>query len=322
MFDVPLDMKFEDKLIKDYAKEIYEDFLSHANRRELEPDYVVNKFILELQSLGRKNGYIGQWKAGFLGFYGRRDNILGEIRKNNKGTEMKIIRYNKSDDIDVMFLDEHSYVAQNVTYLNFKRGQIKNPFDKSIYGIGYLGDGDNQTKINGKRVRAYNVWHEMIARCCEESRAFKYSAYYGICTVCQEWLCYNTFADWYEKNKYECEGRLHLDKDILYPGNKVYSPYTCLLVPQYINVLFINKTNQRGLPNGIIECKGGYLAKYDHKDLGIYNTVEEAYRIQTNKKKEEIIKIANEKKLELPNIVYEALLNYEFSVENDRNYVA
>lgn len=235
---------------------------------------------------------------------------------------MKIIRYNKSDDIDVMFLDEHSYVAQNVTYLNFKRGQIKNPFDKSIYGIGYLGDGDNQTKINGKRVRTYNVWHEMIARCCEESRAFKYSAYYGICTVCQEWLCYNTFADWYEKNKYECEGRLHLDKDILYPGNKVYSPYTCLLVPQYINVLFINKTNQRGLPNGIIECKGGYLAKYDHKDLGIYNTVEEAYRIQTNKKKEEIIKIANEKKLELPNIVYEALLNYEFSVENDRNYVA
>lgn len=74
---------------------------------------------------------------------------------------MKIIRYNKSDDIDVMFLDEHSYVAKNVTYLNFKRGQLKNPFDKSIYGIGYLGDGDNQTKINGKRVRAYNVWHEM-----------------------------------------------------------------------------------------------------------------------------------------------------------------
>lgn len=115
---------------------------------------------------------------------------------------------------------------------------------------------------------------------------------------------------------------MHLDKDILYPGNKVYSPYTCLLVPQYINVLFINKTNERGLPNGIIECKGGYLAKYDHKDLGIYNTVEEAYRIQTNKKKEEIIKIANEKKSELPNIVYDALLNYEFSVKNDRNYVA
>ena len=60
MLNVPLNMKFENKLIKDYAKEIYKDFLSHADRRDLEPDYVVNKFISELQSLGRKDGYIGK----------------------------------------------------------------------------------------------------------------------------------------------------------------------------------------------------------------------------------------------------------------------
>lgn len=34
-------------------------------------------------------------------------------------------------------------------------------------------------------------------------------------------------------NKYECDERLYIDKDILYPGNKVYSPDTCLLVPQH-----------------------------------------------------------------------------------------
>ncbi len=33
-------MNFENKLIKDYAKEIYEEFLSHANRRKVEPEYV------------------------------------------------------------------------------------------------------------------------------------------------------------------------------------------------------------------------------------------------------------------------------------------
>lgn len=60
MLNILLDMKFENKLIKDYAKEVYQDFLAHANRRELEPDYVVNKFILELQSLGRKDGYINK----------------------------------------------------------------------------------------------------------------------------------------------------------------------------------------------------------------------------------------------------------------------
>lgn len=52
------DIKFENNLIKDYAKETYEEFLSHADRRELEPEYVVNKFLSELQSLARKDGFI------------------------------------------------------------------------------------------------------------------------------------------------------------------------------------------------------------------------------------------------------------------------
>ncbi len=52
------DMNFENKLIKDYAKETYEEFLSHANRRKLEPEYVVNTFVSELQSLARRDGYM------------------------------------------------------------------------------------------------------------------------------------------------------------------------------------------------------------------------------------------------------------------------
>jgi len=58
MLNVPLDMKFENILIKDDVKEIYESFLQHADSRTLEPDYVVSKFISELQSLARKDGYI------------------------------------------------------------------------------------------------------------------------------------------------------------------------------------------------------------------------------------------------------------------------
>ena len=60
MLSTLLDMKFENNLIKDYAKEIYEDFISHADRRNLEANYVVNKFISELQILGRKDGYINK----------------------------------------------------------------------------------------------------------------------------------------------------------------------------------------------------------------------------------------------------------------------
>lgn len=52
------DLNFENKLIEDYAKETYEEFLSHADRRQLEPDYVVNKFLSELQILARKDGFM------------------------------------------------------------------------------------------------------------------------------------------------------------------------------------------------------------------------------------------------------------------------
>lgn len=51
-------LNFENKLIKDYAKEIYEEFLSHADRRQLEPSYVVNKFLSELQKFARKDGFV------------------------------------------------------------------------------------------------------------------------------------------------------------------------------------------------------------------------------------------------------------------------
>lgn len=53
-----LNIDFENKLIKKYAQEIYEEFLSHASRRQLEPDFVVNKFINELKSFARKDGYV------------------------------------------------------------------------------------------------------------------------------------------------------------------------------------------------------------------------------------------------------------------------
>lgn len=126
--------------------------------------------------------------------------------------------------------------------------------------------------------------------------------------------------NWYEEHTYECDGRLHLDKDILYPGNKEYSPEKCLLVPQRINMLFMNKPNKRGLPNGIIKYPCGYLAKYNQKELGIFPTLEEAYYEQTKKKKEAIVQIANEYREVIPEKVYSALLAYEFKIENDKNY--
>ena len=91
------------------------------------------------------------------------------------------------------------------------------------------------------------------------------------------WHNYQNFAQWFNENRYDVEGRLHIDKDILYPGNKIYCPDTCLLVPQRINMLFLNKPNKRGLPNGIIKSSDRYLVKYCGVEYGYENTLEEAF---------------------------------------------
>lgn len=247
----------------------------------------------------------------------------GEIRNNNRGTPMKIICYRHNTDIDVEFLDDFHYVKEHTTYTNFKRGQVKNPYDKTVHGVGCIGDGKYLTKEEDgyHPTREYTTWIHMIERYYHEKSSWQYPAYYGICTVCDEWKCFQTFAEWYKEREYDIDGRLHLDKDIKIPGNTVYSPETCILVPQVINALFINKQNKRGLPNGISIHKNGYVATFNHKSLGVFPTVEEAYYKQVEKKKEEIIKVANEYKEIIPREVYDAVISYEFKIENDRNYV-
>ena len=172
---------------------------------------------------------------------------------------MKIIAYRNNNDIDIQFQDEFYYIKEYQTYSNFKTGGIKNPYDRTTYKVGYLGDGIYMAKENNKIVEGYRVWHDIMRRCYSEHSKDRFPAYYHICTVSEEWHNYQNFAKWFNDNKYEVNERLHIDKDILCPGNKKYCEEMCMLVPQRINMLFANKPNKRGLPNGIVQYKHGFL---------------------------------------------------------------
>ncbi len=246
----------------------------------------------------------------------------GEVGVNNFGTRMKIVRYKNYTDIDVEFLDEYHFIKEHTNYGNFSRGQVRNPYDRTVMDMAYLGVGKYITKDkNNKNSREYMCWKHMIERCYVEKHSNKHKSYYGICSICDEWLNFQNFAQWYEENKYDVNERLHLDKDILVPGNKLYSPNTCLLVPQRINMLFMNMPNKNGLPNGIRECKNGYSAKYNNKELGTYETVEEAFTIYALEKEKTIKRIADEYKDIIPIKVYDALYAYKVQITNDKNYV-
>ena len=248
----------------------------------------------------------------------------GEIRQNHFGTPMKIISYRNCDDIDVEFQDEHHFIVKHATYNNFKLGGITNPYDITVYGVGYFGEGKYKSSYEkGVVYQGYKTWADMLKRCYRTKYKDMYPSYHKIATVCDEWHCYQVFAEWYENNKYNVEERLHLDKDILIPGNKIYSPETCILVPQRINLLFMNKSNSQGLPNGIRKMKSGYYSvHYSHLKIGNYKTFEEAANAYCIAKENAIKDIADEYKNIIPTKLYDALNNYKVDITLDKNYVA
>lgn len=227
---------------------------------------------------------------------------------------MKIVDI-KNDLVTVEFQDKYKYRMTTI-FMNFKTGGIKNPYDKTIVGVGYIGDGKYKSWENGKSTLVYAIWKAMITRCYYEKDKDLHPTYYGRCTVCEEWHNYQTFAKWYEEHKYEVKGRLHLDKDILYPGCNLYSPKTCLLVPQRINELFTISTRKNdGLPQGIRRTKTNrYSVQYCGKNLGLCKTYEEACTKYKEEKERVLKEVAEEYKSKIPMKLYSALVNYDVKV--------
>lgn len=58
MLSVTFDLRFENKLIKELAEDAYQQCQYHADRRHMEKDFVVEKFISEFSKLARKDGLI------------------------------------------------------------------------------------------------------------------------------------------------------------------------------------------------------------------------------------------------------------------------
>ena len=244
---------------------------------------------------------------------------LGEVSYNNFGSEMKIIKYNDSYDIDVYF-KEYDWIFYGARYGNFKRGKIRCPYEPTFANKGYIGEGIFNT-IDNKE--AFEVWRKMIRRCYDDKEKSKHSTYQNA-TVCEEWHNFQNFAKWYEDNYYECNGeKMDLDKDILVKGNKIYSPLTCVFVPHRINTLFIKKDKNRGkYPIGVswVEDKNKFSSRCSdgkkYKFLGYYNTSQEAFNSYKNFKERVIKEVADEYKSYIPKKLYDAMYRYEVEIDD------
>jgi hypothetical protein len=117
------------------------------------------------------------------------------------------------------------------------------------YGVGFNSHKYGYiTSKHGRDTKAYSQWHSMIQRC------YNGHVNYLDCTVCEEWLDFQEFAKWHEVT-YPNDGlAVELDKDIKVPGNRVYSPETCLFVTRAENLRAAReKTYSFTSPSGGVE---------------------------------------------------------------------
>jgi hypothetical protein len=240
---------------------------------------------------------------------------IGEIRFNNFNNKMTLVEYRDAKDITVLF-DEFNYYKKT-NYQNFKNGSVKIPYDKSIYGIGFIGEGEYTSTYNNIKTLQYMFWHSMMNRCYSE-KFHKNRPLHVDCYVCEEWHNFQNFAEWVDENYYKVNDEIMcLDKDILVKGNKIYSPETCIFVPSLINSLLNRQTRKRGdYPIGVSKHKQCDMYSSEcslNKDkikIGLFNTPIEAF-IKYKEVKEKVIKdTAENYKNFIPTRLYEALINY------------
>ena len=157
---------------------------------------------------------------------------------------------------------------------------------------------------------------------CYNERFLERNPQYKECTVCEEWWNYCNFKVWYDKYKVPSLS-LDLDKDILFKGNKVYSPETVAFVPHVINTLFLSRKKSRGdLPLGVYyekdECKYravmGFLGR--QIKLGRFDTAESAFARYKEYKEDFIKDMAEQFKDEIPYKVYDAMMKWGIEIDD------
>lgn len=174
---------------------------------------------------------------------------IGEVFASNFGTEYEVLEYLDCYNVKVKFLDLFGFEGWFQSDA-VRKGGIRNPYDKTVHGVGYMGEGGAETVANKSRLVEREAWYAMMSRSYCPKFKSKYRKY-SECTVSEDWHCYQNFANWMKNQRFYGLG-YYLDKDLLVRDNKVYSPDTCVLLPAYINQLVRRDIDKKGsLPNGV-----------------------------------------------------------------------
>lgn len=169
-----------------------------------------------------------------------------KIYTSNNYGDFRVIKYLNAANVTVEFIK--TGFTSTIRASDIIKGRAKDKLLPSVYGVGYIGDGNHKVSINRKVTKAYQVWSGMLERCyCPKSHLKNPT--YEKCDVHPDWHDFQRFALWFELNYID---GYHIDKDIKINGNKTYSCSACTFVSQAENTIKASAKNYEFInPQGV-----------------------------------------------------------------------
>jgi len=191
---------------------------------------------------------------------------IGTLFTNKSGLDFILLDYYRGANNYTMFLVEFigsGYITRSA-YKEIKSGSIKDRLIPNVGGVGFLGGV--KYKTNGVDKVCYQTWLDMILRCYAPKNEGIAKRYHGV-SVCKDWHNYQNYAPWYKDNFIK---GYHVDKDLKVFNSKLYSPETCVFVPEALNS-FLTGGLKRGIHFNknkglwISQCQNGEVTSTGNK---------------------------------------------------------
>ena len=259
---------------------LYEDLKMEIKRYEIREQLAFDQTLQELRQDKSSNMYSNY-----------DDKYSGRIFSSTNSGDFLVTEYFNYDKVAIVFLNSGYKMLARANNIN--KGEVKDPYAKSILGIGCVGVGPYNVDGTPFERMIYSRWRGILDRCYVKREGSK--------TVHPEWLNFQNFAAWFMSEFYEIPHYsaydMAVDKDVLVPGNVEYGPYRCLILPGFINSKVQLKEFER---DRIERLMSGSMSQLDIMQLFQYKASKEA-RIRS---------LADEHRNILPPHVFLAIKNY------------
>ena len=245
---------------------------------------------------------------------------VGKILKSKNSGDFKIVKYSDAYDVGIQFINTGFETVARLG--DIKNGEVKDPYLPSVFGVGALG-AKYSSRVNDVLTKEYVLWCDMLRRCYSDAYKKRKPTYEG-CEVSDNFKSYEYFYEWCHKQIGFNNKDWQLDKDLLIKGNKVYSESTCVFIPQEINKVLVKREASRG--ENLIGVSwnkkaSAFVARVNKNKgkreyLGLFNTELEAFNAYKQAKEAFIKEQAEKWKGKIDERAYEALMNYEVSIND------